>query len=177
MAANILPIPGFPNYRVSDDGKVYSCRVYGSPTRRVGTDWWEMKPKSRKRCRHVYVDLFGDKVGKSERFFIHQLVMLAFVGPCPEGLIVCHKNDVGTDNRLENLYYGTKKDNSEDAIRNGLSKVGEDWWNASLKNDEVRWIRRLAERGATCKELSTMFGKNSNYIRRIVVREIWSRVI
>jgi hypothetical protein len=33
--------------------------------------------------------------------------------------MVCHKNDIKTDNRLENLYLGTAKQNGEDKARNG----------------------------------------------------------
>lgn len=176
MASDSLPIPGFPDYRISRDGKVYSRRVYGSRTRRVSDEWWELKQKGNSvRRRHPYVDLFRE-VGKPERFFVHQLVMMAFVGPCPEGMIVCHKNDVADDNRLENLYYGTKATNNTDAVRNGRIKVGEDSWCATLTNDQVREIRRLCREGSTYAELAARFGKSKHYIYRIVTLEIWRHV-
>ena len=49
-----------------------------------------------------------------------QRVLLAFVGPRPEGCRLSrHLNDVHTDNRVENLAWGTDKDNHNDAVRNG----------------------------------------------------------
>jgi hypothetical protein len=50
---------------------------------------------------------------------VHRLVMLAFVGPCPEGLEVCHKNGDSLDNRLVNLYYGSRSQNALDMVRHG----------------------------------------------------------
>jgi hypothetical protein len=43
--------------------------------------------------------------------------MLAFRGPCPQGLEVRHGNSNGKDNRLSNLSYGTKSENAEDSLR------------------------------------------------------------
>lgn len=46
---------------------------------------------------------------------VHELVLLAFVGPRPEGLPhIRHLNDIPTDNRLENLAYGTAFENMHD---------------------------------------------------------------
>jgi hypothetical protein len=51
---------------------------------------------------------------------VHVLVLEAFVGPRPEGLVACHYNGVSTDNRLENLRWDTLSANSQDDIRNGV---------------------------------------------------------
>lgn len=50
---------------------------------------------------------------------MHRLVLLAFVGPCPDGMEACHANDIPTDNRLANLRWGTHADNMRDRIENG----------------------------------------------------------
>ena len=49
----------------------------------------------------------------------HVLVMLAFAGPCPEGMEVCHINGDPGDNRLGNLRYDTHKENMRDIKRHG----------------------------------------------------------
>ena len=56
--------------------------------------------------------------GKRKNFRIHTLVMQTFVGPAPKGMVICHYNDIKTDNRLENLRYDTSAANSLDMIRN-----------------------------------------------------------
>lgn len=55
----------------------------------------------------------------SRDFYIHRLVAEAFIGPCPEGQMVCHWDGVPTNNHVENLRYGTTSDNNLDAVRHG----------------------------------------------------------
>jgi hypothetical protein len=56
---------------------------------------------------------------KGRVYQVHALVALAFHGPMPEGLEVRHLDDVKTNNRPENLLYGTRSENRLDAVRNG----------------------------------------------------------
>jgi len=48
----------------------------------------------------------------------HVLVMQTFKGLPNEYEVVCHYNDIKTDNRLDNLRYDTMKANSADSKRN-----------------------------------------------------------
>lgn len=98
-------MPGWPTYEVSTAGRVKSLR-FGrllSP----GVD-------SRGYLRTILSDH-----GRKRHVQIHRLVMEAFVGPRPEGLVTRHLNGNPTDNRLENLRYGTPKENAQDAIQHG----------------------------------------------------------
>src|SRR5258708_5323391 len=52
------------------------------------------------------------------RWPVHYIVLRAFRGERPEGMVCRHLNDVKTDNRLENLAYGTRAQNYRDCIRN-----------------------------------------------------------
>lgn len=54
---------------------------------------------------------------------VHCLVAEAFIGPRPEGQVVRHLNCDSTDNRPENLAYGTPQENIHDSIR--MKKM---WW-------------------------------------------------
>ena len=57
--------------------------------------------------------------GKVSQKRIAVIVLEAFVSARPKGYLACHRNDIKYDNALGNLYWGTHKDNIEDAIRNG----------------------------------------------------------
>lgn len=59
-----------------------------------------------------------DAAGRPRSARVHQLVLAAFVGPCPVGMDVLHRNDIPGDNRLANLYYGTPSQNAQEARRN-----------------------------------------------------------
>lgn len=51
---------------------------------------------------------------------IHTIVAQTFLGFPDDGLSILHHNDIKTDNRLENLRYGTQKENLADYKRNNL---------------------------------------------------------
>ena len=54
---------------------------------------------------------------KSKQWAVHVLVLETFIGPA-DGHCACHKNDEKADNRLVNLYWGTRADNTRDMWRN-----------------------------------------------------------
>lgn len=56
--------------------------------------------------------------GRPRRARVHVLVLEAFIGPRPKGMVARHLNDQQSDNRLENLAWGTPEQNREDARRN-----------------------------------------------------------
>jgi hypothetical protein len=115
-------VPGYPSYRVSDLGRVQSRRGRNGMLMPDG-QWYMMKPMI---DGHGYeqVRLIRGRRGKGDvkRFGVHQLVLLAFVGPCPAGQVVRHvlTNDP-RDNQLENLAYGTTKENHADKWRHGTA--------------------------------------------------------
>lgn len=99
-------VPGWENlYRVSDAGDVFSLRAGRNLKPRPETDG------------HTSVVLCLD--GRREPWLTHRLILSAFVGPCPEGLEGCHDNGIPDDNRLANLYWGTRSENTFDKIRHG----------------------------------------------------------
>ena len=107
------PIPGYPGYEVSDQGEVRSVPAPGS--RRHGR---VLKPTFSHGYR--YVGLYRDG-GKQpdRRIKVSVLVLEAFVGPRPEGLHACHRDDVRDHDTLDNLYWGTPEENVADAYSNG----------------------------------------------------------
>ena len=50
---------------------------------------------------------------------VHRLIALAFHGPRPEGLDICHGNCIKTDNRPSNLRYATRSENLQDTYAMG----------------------------------------------------------
>lgn len=104
-----LPIRDFPDYWVSDKGRVWSSLskrfVYGTPNIRSG-----------------HVDLSLWKYGCRHRRLLHRLVAEAFI-PNPHNYpIVRHLDDDPDNNCVENLAWGTQLDNVRDCIKNGHFK-------------------------------------------------------
>lgn len=100
------PIRGYPDYWVSDKGRIYSSIknkfIYGSPNVRSG---------------YLEVSLYNN--GRRRKTTMHRLVGEAFI-PNPFNYpIVRHLNDNPYDNFVENLEWGTQVDNMHDAMFNG----------------------------------------------------------
>ena len=60
--------------------------------------------------------------GKRVTAALHGLVLEAFQGPRPEGLVARHLDDNPLNNTVENLVWGTQSENVLDAVRNGTHR-------------------------------------------------------
>ena len=102
------PIPGYEGkYRVSNEGSVESFQRR-SPRRLKA----QIHPQG-----YWYVTLWAN--GKAKVFTVHSLVLMAFVGPRPDGMVVRHLNGDPADNRIVNLVYGTPSENQRDSVHHG----------------------------------------------------------
>lgn len=110
------PIAGYEGfYEVSDRGNVRSLGRTDTLGRlRSGR---AMKQKVTARGYRV-VGLTA--AGEATRFHqVHRLVLEAFVGPAPDGMVACHWDDAPGNNVLSNLRWDTASANYADAVRNG----------------------------------------------------------
>ena len=57
--------------------------------------------------------------GKSKVHSVHSLVAEAFIGTRSECMEVCHNDGIKTNNRVDNLRYGTSSENMLDNVRHG----------------------------------------------------------
>lgn len=104
-------IPRHPGYEASDLGRVRSVdrMIVRSNGRRQTLRGRVLRPSAGRP--QVVVN------GRTR--YVHHLVLLTFVGPCPPGLQCCHRNDDPSDNRLINLRWDSSSANHHDAVRNG----------------------------------------------------------
>ncbi|MDM3894746.1 NUMOD4 motif-containing HNH endonuclease [Mycobacterium intracellulare] len=111
------PVVGWEGlYEVSDQGRVRSVErivQFGSQTRTVRSTI--LKPGETTKGA-LYVVLSN---GRPKNRRVHQLVLEAFVGPCPPGMEGCHWDDDKKNNALTNLRWDTHSANELDKVRNG----------------------------------------------------------
>lgn len=119
-------IPGWDElYQVSNLGRVRSLdRVVNYSDGRVRHFKGKILksryiPESKYRLPYERVDLVSQ--GKKETTYVHRLVMLAFVGPCPEGMEIDHTDNNPKNNQLVNLRYVTPKENNAKKVLFGTS--------------------------------------------------------
>lgn len=120
-----LPVVGFEgHYEVSDLGQVRALErrsLHVSPRFPNGR-WHTLRGGLRKLTvlgpGYLYVHLRKPEGGQSVRV-VHSLVLEAFVGPRPEGMVTRHINGNRVDPRLANLVYGTPSENMYDRRAHG----------------------------------------------------------
>lgn len=128
--------------------------------------------------RSGYPEVFLSKNGKVKSFFVHTLMLEAFIGPRPPGYECNHKNCDKMDNRVENLEWVTHSENVQHAfIVLNRDLGGGNNGNAKLSEKKVLKIRRLYATGEyTQRELGKMFHCTQGNIYHIVNRLSWKHI-
>lgn len=90
------------------------------------------------------------------------LVLKAFVGPCPDGMVCCHNDGCPTNNHVENLRWDTQKENISDAGRHGTKKV--------LSSEQIAEIVRLSRENVPFAEIAKRFHINPKSVSRVLLR-------
>lgn len=162
MTETWKPIPGFRGYEVSDQGRVRSFK------KSRGAGVWTIEDNAQRVMKpskdsNGYWNLALLNDGKRHRQRVGHLVLLAFVGPRPEGMETCHNNGDAGDDRLENLRYDTHAENMLDAKRHG-SMIGSV---SSFTEAEVVEMRQLRADGMIYREIAQECGCSVSYIDQI----------
>lgn len=89
---------------------------------------------------------------------VHHLVALAFIGPRPKGMVIRHRDGDPSNNRVDNLLYGTQQDNMADALRHGTVARGRRLPQTKLDEARVVEMRRRFLAGEKLSALSAAFG-------------------
>jgi hypothetical protein len=122
MIESWRPVVGYEGlYEVSDQGTVRSLDrvVIRSDGRRRTCPGVQLKQAVRPDG-HAQLNL--SRCGRYRTRRTHQLVIEAFVGPCPDGMEVCHNDGDPLNNHLGNLRYDTQSENARDVVRHGRHK-------------------------------------------------------
>jgi transcriptional regulator with XRE-family HTH domain len=125
---------------------------------------------------YLYVTLRSNK-----KYLVHRLVLETFVGPCPAEMECRHLNGIKTDNRLDNLCWGTRSENMQDKNRHGTNISGD---HKGIKNgmsklneEKVKKIKKLLkEDKLTQKEIAKLFNVSACTISAIKNGRVWKYV-
>lgn len=114
--------------------------------------------------------------GKRREHLCHRLIAAAFIGDCPPGHQVNHKDLNKMNNAPDNLEYMTHLENIQHAVKAGaFSRVNaNDHGKAVLTDGEVNEIRSLAGT-ATHAQLAERYGVARSTITHILLRYKWNR--
>ena len=152
-------VEGWPDYKVSDEGVVWSIR--------------NNKALKGDKCKDGYSRVQLSKNGKRWRVKPAELVLHHFVCPREEGMVIRHKDANVANDRLDNLQWGTQKQNIHDKWAAGTMVMGERQHLSKLNEAAVRVIR---DTKLSSKELAARFGVGRTCINMVRRRHTWKHL-
>ena len=131
------------------------------------------------KCRPVghivplYVHTKGYRLARlrGRPYYVHRLVVEAFFGSIPLGMLVNHKDGDKTNNALSNLEIVTPAENVNHAIRLGLQQAGR------MDDDMIREIRAAHKQGARASDLRRKYGVPQASMTRLLRGESYKHVV
>ncbi len=177
-------VPGYEgHYQVSNLGRCKSLDRVNIKSNGVPNRLKERILKTSNSSSYIkyHKVSLSDPVTKKQKFYlVHALVLTTFLGPRPMGMQSCHNNGIPSDNRLENLRWGTSKENHADRKNHGTEQAkGEKSVNSILTEKDVLEIRgtyKKYNRIFSCKSISEKYGVSSETIRAVVNRVTWKHL-
>ena len=165
-------IPGFSDYSITMDGRVWSqTRLDFLGHNRKGR--W-LKPE----LVSGYFRVVLCENNKIYKRLVHRLVLRTYVGLCPAGMECRHLNGVRTDNRLINLCWGTHQENVQDSVKNRTYPYGEKCYKTKLKEHQViliRFLRNIAKFSGN--DLAYQFNTTRSNIYAICNGHSWKHLL
>lgn len=133
-------------------------------------------PTQKPMCGSAYMGVRLSKNNVAKSYNVHRLVVAAFLGPPPTvHHEVRHLDGRRNNNRMTNLAWGTHKENGQDMIRHGHTKLirGSQIGISKLTEQQVRMIKKS---DLTPKQLSIDLGVSRRTINRILCGDIWKHI-
>ena len=166
-------VPGYEGYyEVSDTGRVWSVSrtvVSANGQRRM----WRGR-FLRQHLSSGYPCVTFSVGGAYTKWLVHALVMLAFEGPRPAGLEVCHGDGNSRNCKLSNLRYGTHSENQQDRFKHGQHPTGDQCHFAKLTAQQVAFIRGTV--GISTYMLAKKFGVSQSAVSLAQRRVTWKHI-
>lgn len=170
-------LPDWPAYRIGDDSSFWTRHKLGKKGKedQHSEEWRLLHPSL---SDHGYLRVNLRRGERKSCGYIHVLLLEAFVYPRPLGLEGCHKDDNKLNNSLGNLYWGTRKQNVADMIRNGHQAngatygreypTGEKHPGVKLSDNDIRNVRIAYAQGCPRSQIMEDFGISQSYISLLV---------
>lgn len=161
---NWRPVPDWEGfYEVSDWGRVRSVARKVDYVGRHGPASVDYPGRLmiQDKKPNGYLCVLFRRQAKGTKFYVHRLVALAFIGPCPPGKEVDHIDGNRRHNHIKNLRYLKRSENRLPGILASRK----------LMDDQINEIRRLSLEGMTQSAIGKIFGVHSRTIGRIISRQ------
>jgi hypothetical protein len=159
-------VPGRENYAAGTDGSIWSM---------ICGEWKKRRPAKNPISGYLAVSLQSPP----EMRYVHDLVLETFVGPRPPGMVCRHFPDRDrSNNRLNNIQWGTRNENSADMYVHGTQSykraVGEDQPMHKLTEMQVRTaFNDITSGRRSAIDIANKLCVNKSTIYRILNGKAW----
>lgn len=164
------PIPNFKGYEISNTGQIRSYHSDGSGFRKLLDEPHILKPGNNRG--YYMVTLVRNQVKHS--FTVHRLVLETFIGNKPKGKQARHLNGNKRDNRIENLQWGTAKENANDKTIHGTKAKGEKINTNKLTKTQITEIREQFNSGRSANSIAKIYSIHIRTVYKIINKETWA---
>ena len=137
------------NYEVSSHGRVRR------KTKGMGTEPGRLKKLSQNGMGYLVTSITANQ--ETRPHYVHQLVARAFLGECPSGKEINHKDGDKLNNMIDNLEYVSHRENMIHAGRMGVMDRG------TIEQKTKDIIVRMRSSGHTYKEISATTGVSRSH--------------
>lgn len=153
-------IPGFDGYEASSMG---SIRYLGKM----------IKPFLTGKKKKPYLTILIYREGTRAQKKVHRLVLKAFLGLPQKKQVGCHRDDNTFNNRIENLYWGTQKENVADSVRSGTHRKFEKnnpyVFKVRIAGNVIELIKEDHKSGkGTQREIAKKYNVDPSYVSYLV---------
>ncbi len=154
----------FDRYEVSSSGEVRNKKT------------GRIKTNSVNSYGYFFVNLYLKDMNKPVPKTIHRIVAETFIPNIGE--TVNHKNGIKTDNRVENLEWISRAENTSHAWRTGLIPTlsGEKCGKSVLKELDIIEIRKMGKSGRRQIEIASQFNITQANVSAILKRLTWKHI-
>lgn len=168
MDYQIVDIKDHPGYKIDTNGDIWS--------------FWKKGPSREKRLEGKKMKITNDRGrflvnlrGKNRH--ISRLLALNFIDNPENKPAACHRDGKLYNNSVENLYWGTNKENEADKILHGTKVEGVKCWNAKLDKNKVEIIQRLSSSGLSQRAIATKMEVSQFAIACVLTGKTWKHLL
>ena len=113
---------------------------------------------------------------RQQSYAIAPMVAAAFIGPKPDGTVVCHGDGDHRNDAVVNLRYDSQAGNCADKRKHGTHQEGGLVGTARLNAEQVRGIRAMRARGATQDRIARAFNVSRSTVGNVLRGSFWRHV-
>ena len=165
-------LPEYEDFDVSNFGRVRLARI--SHLRKRMLKVGSLLKSHTDQDNYQRLGFVWEKTRKD--FYVHNLVLMTFVGPRPEGCQGCHNDGNPQNNHISNLRWDTCRANKHDSILHGTWAKGTKIHLAKLTEGDIPKIYQLREEGLSQEAIGKIVGVNQTKISDVLNNKTWRHV-